>query len=249
MEKTFEIRNKKGTDDYSTILYPATKLNNVIFKKDGINTIYAEEELISMYKMINQTKLISTSVYVCTENNQSIIPINNDNYNFLDSGIEVYYNGLLLINKMHYIIYNQSYIKLLDFSCSLNDEITFKILNSNKVLLEIDYENISDEKGNEIKDIIDSINSYINLVNSGKKMISDEFKSANIDVEWNDTFEKIAIEISKILGTRKNTPNDFGSLFAMPYYDVNISFIYGFLFGNKVDNNLLPNNLGTLFNY
>lgn len=247
MEKTFEIRTKKGMDDYNTVLFPATKLNNVIFKKDGSNIVYAEEELMSMYNILNHSRVSTTVIYVCQSSNTTIIPIASYDYNYLDSDLEVYYNGLLLVNNMHYVLHNQTNIRLLDFSCNVNDEIVFKILNPNKVKLDLQYENMEDEKGKEVKDIVDSINSYINLVNNGKKLISNEFKNANIDVEWNDTFEKMATELSNVLGKKSKIPSDFGGLFSLPFFETNIAFIHGNLFGIQVDNSLLPKDLGDIF--
>lgn len=248
-KKCIEIRYNNGSNNYDTILYPVTKMSQVIFKETDIKDQYisAEEELVSLYNLLSNTKVISSSSYICNKKNESIIKINNLNYNYLDSELEVYYNGLLLINNYHYILYDEDSIKLLDFSLNLDDELIFKVFNINKVNIDIGYDDINDEKGKELKDIIDSMNEYINFTNKGKKLISDTLKKADVKLEWNDTYESYALAIEKVLSTHKKITTDFGMLFARPYYEYNISFDLGSLYGVEIEKSILPNDLGELF--
>lgn len=241
--KTIEIRHKTGVDNYDTILFPKTKLS-CVYNNLGVNL---EEEIMNIKSILNHSKISSLSMYVCNEDNQVVIPINNENYNYLDSQLEVYYNGLLLVKGLHYILEGTNNIKVLGFSLNINDEIVFKVLNSLKVNVDIEYENIDESNRRTLKDVINSINNYINLVNDGKKKISDEFKSGNIQVEWNDSFEKMASELKKLIDARKGIPNDLGNLFTKPYFGANIDINFGVLFGISTEMPGLTSNFGGLF--
>lgn len=241
--KAIEIRQRTGVDNYDTILFPKTKLS-CVYNDLGITS---EEEIVNIKNILNHSKISSLSMYVCSENNQIVIPINNQNYNYLDSQIEVYYNGLLLVEGLHYVLEGNNSIRVLGFSLNINDEVVFRVLNSLKVNVDIDYENINEADRRTLNDIINSINNYINLINEGKKKISKEFKSGNIQVEWNDSFDKIASEIKKLINARKGIPNDLGGLFTKPYFGANIDINLGVLFGISSEMPGLANNLGELF--
>lgn len=244
-----EIRRKTTGDNYDEILYPVTKLSNVIYKESNISNEYitAEEEIVSIYNILKDTKIQSLSTYICDTKDQTIIPIHNQNYTYLDSELEVYYNGLLLIKNHHYTLSSDNTIRLINFSLKVNDEIVYKVLNTNKVNLQIDYEKIDEAKGKELKDIVNSINEYINLVNTGKKLLSDEFKKGNIQVNWNDSFDEFALQLKKLIETKKTTPTDLGNLFSKPFYEVNVGFILGDLYGVENDKSIFADNLGLLF--
>lgn len=243
MAKNIEILQKSGVDNYDTVLYPKTKLSNVIYNE----SLTAEDEVMTILKILKDCKTVSTSYYKCDANGKSIVKINNENYHYLDSILDVYYNGLYLIPDVNYVLEDLNNVRFIDFTLNVNDEITFRVLNSIKINLELDYENMTTDKAKQLKDIVNSINNYINSINNGKELIANEFQKGKVDVNWNDSFEKMAKEVKTLIDSKKSMPNDLGILFSNPYFGIMSTINLGRLFGNSLTSEDFTSDLGSLF--
>lgn len=238
-----EILKNTGDNQYNDVIYLKTITSNVLSKSN----ITLEEELFNIKSIMNNSSILSTTNYIVTVDNVIELTINNPNYVKLDSELEVYYNGLLLIENYHYSILGTDKIKLLDFTASVNDEFVFKVYNKNKPNIDLSYKSLPQESQEAIEQLTKSINNYVYTVNDFKKTLVTQLNNIKVSVSIEDSFDTIAEKIDENLNKKNSFPTDLGVLIGKPYYQYDVFFSLGSLYGEKNTVSYHDNDLGNLF--
>lgn len=243
--KNIEMREKSGIDNYDTILYPVTTTENVIYKQD----ISVDDEITTILKTLKDCKTVSTTHYEHTLpcENSTVLEIKSPDYHYLDSQLDIYYNGLYLIPDINYVLEDLNKIRFLDFELQDKDQVTFKVYNSIKINLDLDFKGMTESKAKHLHNLNNSINNYVNFVNRGKELIAKEFQNGNIDINWNNTFEEMAQQVKVLVDSKKSMPTDLGILFSNPYFGLMSTINLGRLFGNSLTSEDFTSDLGNLF--
>lgn len=239
-----EILKNTGNNQYEKALYPLSVTSNVL-SENGLNL---EDELNILKTMLDNSSITSSKSYINKEDNVSEIEVKNPNYTYLDSVLEIYYNGLILIEGYHYELKSDGKVRFIDFKLGVNDELIFKVYNNLRPNLNFKYTNLPTNQQEAMDDIIKSLNDYINLINGFKEEVVSSLNNAGIDATINDSYKELATTIRANLNKTINVlPTVFGDLFSNPYFKIDISFNLGGLFGVKSNTVYFNNNLGNLF--
>lgn len=241
-----EIRKNTGKEQYDELFCPRTSISNVLTGND----LSLEEELNNALNNIKNTITKSQTSYIVEQDNVSNIAINNPNYLFLDSEINIYYNGLLLVKNLHYELLSNRTINLLEFTANSQDEFIFIVFNKFKSNINLTYKTFPKDYKNALDSLLDSVNSYMNDVNIFKSTLVLYLKNLYVDIDMDDSFLQVSNAVYSKLTKREHVPENLGDLFAMSYHIHNISYNLGCLFGTQNNVQYYGNNLGILtFNY
>lgn len=227
MNRNIEIRLRTGNNQYNDLALITTSIDNIINNYGST----LNDDLLIIKEIIENAKTVSSTSYIVSSNNVSQIAINNPNYIYLESELEVFYNGLLLINNYHYSILDNK-VNLLDFTASKNDEFVFKVYNNFKLNLDLSFLNLPNTEKEALNKLNESFNLYVTYVNKFKEKLKIALNNLDIVVYADDSLDTYADLITKNLKDKYVLPFDLGSIIGDSYFSPhNLSFDFGHLEG------------------
>lgn len=229
--KGLEILRRTGDNQYHERLNLLTSIDRV--ESDNGHTL--RDELVLIKKVLESVALQSVTSYTVDSDLVERVTINNPNYVYATSDLDLFYNGGILIKDYHYRIVAPNIVEFIDFTLSMDDEIVFKVYNKNKINIDVSYNDYPQSKVEAINDLNTSINKYISYVNKFKVNIVEALNAMAVDVSINDSLEIIASKVIENLRQGYVIDNDLGYLFGDINHIYNISYDIGYLFGEELD--------------
>ena len=237
-----EIRMRTGLNQYERVLYPKTTSDNVMTSSN----IKLSEELNNIKNVINEGCIISTSEFV-SDSVTNIVTINNPNYIYKTSNIDVFHNGILIVNGVHYELIPNKEVKLIGYTSNVGDEFTFKIYNSLQCNIDTSYLTFPQDQAEAHSKLIDSITNYISDVNKFKDDIANTLYEVGIVIDVDKSFDEFVSKIKESIKNQILLPLDLGGIIGKPIHGNDIHFSLGVLFGIENDVEYFGNDLGILF--
>lgn len=242
MNRNIEIRLRTGNNQYNDLALITTSIDNIINNYGST----LNDDLLIIKEIIENAKTVSSTSYIENTDNISQIDINNPNYVYLESELEVFYNGLLLIKDYHYSIVDNK-INLLDFTASKNDEFVFKVYNNFKLDLDLSFLDLPNTEKEALNKLNESFNLYVTYVNKFKEKLKIALNNLDIVVHSDDSLDTYANLITKNLKDKYVLPFDLGSLIGNNYFAPhNISFDFGHLEGVENSFHYFKKDLGSI---
>lgn len=242
MNRDIEVRFRTGDKQYNDLALFVTSMDNV--KNFNTNTTLTEEMLI-IKEIVENAKTVSASNYTVQEDGLTQITVNNPNYINLESELEVYCNGILLLEEHEYSVLGNK-INLINFPVYTDDTFTFKVYNNFKLDIDMSFLELPSEQQAAISELNNTFNSYVSLINEFKSEIKTYLSAIDIEVSFDDSLDTYAQAIKENLKEKFVMPKDFGSLIGFSYFKHNISFSLGGLEGVKSDIIYIGNDLGSI---
>lgn len=242
MNRDIEVRIRTGDKQYNDLALFVTSMSNV--RDFNTNTTLAEEMLI-IKEIVENAKTVTATNYTVTENGLTELTINNPNYINLESELEVFCNGKLLLKEHEYNIVGNK-ISLINFPIYNDDKFTFKVYNNFKLDVDMSFLELPSEEQAAISELNNAFNNYVSLINEFKSKIKTYLSAIDVEVSIDDSLEAYANIIRENLKTKFVMPKDFGSLIGFPYFKHNISFSMGGLEGVRSDIIYIGYDLGSI---
>lgn len=242
MNRDIEVRIRTGDKQYNDLALFVTSMSNI--RDFKTNTTLAEEMLI-IKEIVENAKTVTATNYTVIEDGLTELTINNPNYINLESELEVFCNGMLLLNEHEYNIVGNK-ISLINFPIHIDDKFTFKVYNNFKLDIDMSFLELPTEEQTSISELNNAFNNYVSLINEFKLKIKTYLSAIDIEVSVDDSLETYANLIHENLKTKFVIPKDFGSLIGFPHFKYNISFSMGGLEGVRSDIIYIGYDLGSI---